>query len=65
MKASVGILRCVYISLFPFDDSTSGSIYIILNTQDEKERDRLTEKWQTHKLEELNFVGIVVSLVTE
>lgn len=41
-------------------DSTFDSIYIIINTQDEQERDNLTERWRDHKLEELNFIGIVV-----
>lgn len=42
------------------NDVASDSIRIILNTPDEKERDTLTEKWRSHKLEELNFIGIVV-----
>ena len=46
-------------SLFP-SDTTHDSIRIVINTHDEEERDRLTEQWQTHKLEELNFIGIVV-----
>ncbi|TID19463.1 hypothetical protein E2P81_ATG06632 [Venturia nashicola] len=36
----------------------------LLNATDKKERDRLTEKWRDHKLEELNFVGIVAALLT-
>ena len=34
----------------------------MLNTDDDEERDRLTEKWKDNKLQELNFIGIVVSL---
>lgn len=44
-------------------DSTYDSLYIILNTQDERERDVLTERWRDHKLEELNFIGIVGALL--
>lgn len=40
--------------------TTYGPIYRILNTDDEKEQDRLTERWKDNKLQELNFVGIVV-----
>ena len=32
----------------------------LLNEEDEKEQDRLTEIWKSNKIEELNFVGIVV-----
>ncbi|KAF2496715.1 hypothetical protein BU16DRAFT_525861 [Lophium mytilinum] len=38
-------------------------IEILLNTEDEKERDELTRQWRNHKLEELNFVGIVSALL--
>lgn len=41
--------------------TTYGPIYRLLNTEDEKERDHLTERWKDNKLQELNFVGIVVS----
>jgi hypothetical protein len=34
---------------------------ILLNAEDEAERDDLTRRWRDHKLEELNFVGIAVS----
>lgn len=47
-------------SLFS-SSTTYGPIYRLLNTHDEKERDRLTERWKDNKLQELNFVGIVVS----
>ncbi|CZT23237.1 uncharacterized protein RCC_08948 [Ramularia collo-cygni] len=45
------------------EDGSYDSIRIIINTRDAEERDRLTERWQTHKLEELNFVGIVGALL--
>lgn len=45
---------------FMLEDTSYDAIRVILNTEDEEERDRLTEKWQSHKLEELSFVGIVV-----
>lgn len=52
----MGTLR----SSLMLEDSSYDAINIIINTEDEEERDRLTEKWQEHKLEELSFVGIVV-----
>ena len=45
---------------FALQDSTYDSLYIILNTRDESEQNELTEQWRNHKLEELNFIGIVV-----
>lgn len=46
-----------------FKSTTSyDPIFALLNAETEEERDRLTEKWRDHKLEELNFVGIVVCL---
>ncbi|KAF2801613.1 uncharacterized protein BDZ99DRAFT_492563 [Mytilinidion resinicola] len=38
-------------------------IEILLNTEDKTERDELTRQWRNHKLEELNFVGIVSALL--
>jgi hypothetical protein len=43
---------------------SESTIVELLNCPDEKERDRLTLQWRDHKLEELNFVGIVVSRST-
>ena len=37
-------------------------IYRLLNAEDDEERDQLTERWKDNKLQELNFVGIVVGL---
>lgn len=44
-----------------FETSTAyDGIDLMLNCQDEEERDVLTRNWRDHKLEELNFVGTVV-----
>jgi hypothetical protein len=40
--------------------STYDPIEIILNTEDEQEQDRLTERWRDNRLSELSFVGVVV-----
>lgn len=32
----------------------------LLNAEDLGERDHLTREWRDHKLQELNFVGVVV-----
>lgn len=40
---------------------TYDPLLLLLNHHDKKERDRLTEKWKDNKLQELSFVGVVVS----
>lgn len=35
-------------------------IDLMLNCENEEERDDLTQKWRDHKLQELNFIGTVV-----
>jgi hypothetical protein len=42
------------------DPSTYDPIEILLNTDDQRERDDLVEIWRDNKLSELNFVGVVV-----
>ncbi|CAJ2510364.1 Uu.00g050670.m01.CDS01 [Anthostomella pinea] len=44
--------------------TTYDSMEIILNTEDPEERDELTRTWRNHKLEELNFVGVVGGLLS-
>lgn len=43
--------------------TTYDSIRLLLTAEDEEERDRLTKQWRDHKLQELNFVGIVGALL--
>ncbi|MCJ1439994.1 MAG: hypothetical protein MMC23_000475 [Stictis urceolatum] len=43
--------------------TTYEAINILLNTEDREEQDQLTRQWRDHKLEELNFMGIVGGLV--
>ena len=40
--------------------TTYDAIHQLLNDVSSAERDRLTERWKSNKVEELNFVGIVV-----
>ena len=42
--------------------TTYSPIFRLLNEEDQKEKDKLTERWKESKLQELNFVGIVVSI---
>lgn len=58
---NIGMVMRVARASLMMEDSSYDAMRIIVNTHDENERDRLTEKWQIHKVEELNFVGIVVS----
>jgi hypothetical protein len=46
--------------IYAADSSTYDPIEILLNVEDKDERDRLTERWATHKLDELSFIGTVV-----
>jgi hypothetical protein len=49
--------------IFDMGSSTSyDSICLMLNAEDSEERDDLTTKWRDHKIQELNFVGTVVSI---
>ena len=42
--------------------TTYDPIYALLNADSEDEKDKLTQRWKDNKLQELNFIGIVVSL---
>ena len=44
------------------DETTYDPLEILLNTEDEDDRDELTIKWRDNKLSELNFVGVVVRI---
>jgi cytochrome c biogenesis protein CcdA len=43
--------------------TTYDSILLLLTAETEEERDELTKQWRAHKLEELNFVGVVGALL--
>lgn len=43
--------------------TTCDSIALLLTAETDEERDELTKQWRDHKLEELNFVGIVGALL--
>ncbi|KAF2747761.1 hypothetical protein M011DRAFT_476935 [Sporormia fimetaria CBS 119925] len=45
------------------DASTWDPIEILLNTEDEEERDTLTQRWTENRLKELSFVGVVAALL--
>ncbi|RMZ72671.1 myosin-cross-reactive antigen family [Pyrenophora seminiperda CCB06] len=45
------------------DETTYDPLEILLNTEDEDDRDELTIKWRDNKLSELNFVGVVAALL--
>ena len=47
-------------SLFK-ETTTYDPIFCLLNADSEHERDELTQKWKKNKVQELNFIGIVVS----
>jgi hypothetical protein len=46
--------------MLPSSPASEG-ISLMLNSEDPQERDELTRTWRDHKLEELNFVGTLVS----
>jgi hypothetical protein len=45
------------------DPSTYDPVEILINTEDRRERNHLTEMWRDNKLSELNFVGVVVCYI--
>lgn len=48
--------------IFNVSSSTSyDGICKMLNEEQQEEKDELTRRWRDHKIEELNFVGTVVS----
>lgn len=58
-----GILDFFWGGVYTPGASTHDPIEILLNTEDPDERDRLTELWRDNRLNELSFVGVVVSAV--
>lgn len=42
--------------------TTYDSIHCLLTAETIEERDQLTKQWRDHKLEELNFIGVVSGL---
>jgi hypothetical protein len=46
--------------IFVADPTTYDPLEILLNTEDEDERNELTTRWRDNKLSELSFVGVVV-----
>lgn len=46
------------------DPSTYDPIEILLNAETEDEKNDLTARWRDNKLSELNFVGVVVSVIS-
>jgi hypothetical protein len=46
--------------IFVADPTTYDPLEILLNTEDEDERNELTKRWRDNKLSELSFVGVVV-----
>ncbi|OAL06446.1 hypothetical protein IQ06DRAFT_236529 [Phaeosphaeriaceae sp. SRC1lsM3a] len=59
----IHVLRFFGGGIYAPDPSTYDPIKILLNTDDERERDELTVRWRDNKLSELNFVGIVSALL--
>ncbi|KAI0129619.1 hypothetical protein BJ170DRAFT_617035 [Xylariales sp. AK1849] len=45
------------------NQTTYNSLVILLNEEDSEKQDRLTEQWRDHKLQELNFIGVVGALL--
>lgn len=58
--AVVPLLRFLGGGIWLPDSTTYDPVEILINTEDEDERDELTIKWRDNKLSELNFVGVVV-----
>ncbi|KAF2182400.1 hypothetical protein K469DRAFT_752181 [Zopfia rhizophila CBS 207.26] len=64
--SSPRILRFLHFlggGIYAPDGSTYNPIEELLNAEDPEERDRLTERWKTNRLDELSFVGVVAALL--
>jgi hypothetical protein len=60
-KWSAGrVFRFLGGGIYAPDTTTYDPLEILLNTEDEDEKDDLTVKWRDNKLSELSFVGVVV-----
>ncbi|KAF2033917.1 hypothetical protein EK21DRAFT_57601 [Setomelanomma holmii] len=57
------VLQLLGGGIYAPDASTYDPIEILLNTEDEKEKDELTKLWRDNKLSELSFVGVVSALL--
>lgn len=55
-----GLLDFFWGGVYAPGASTHDPIEILLNTDDEDEREELTELWRDNRLNELSFVGVVV-----
>ncbi|KAI0143039.1 hypothetical protein GGR57DRAFT_508376 [Xylariaceae sp. FL1272] len=64
IKSALPFLNIIRGGLIAPSATTYDSIYIILNTPDTEKQDELTRRWMDHKLEELNFVGLVGGLLS-
>ncbi|KAF2836906.1 hypothetical protein M501DRAFT_1018319 [Patellaria atrata CBS 101060] len=49
--------------IFASDATTYDPIYMLLNADDQEEKDALTEQWRDYKLKELNFIGVMAALL--
>ena len=56
------VLKIFRSGLIAPSETTYGSIMILLNCENQEEQDNLTRQWRDHKLNELSFIGVVVSL---
>ncbi|KAI1843827.1 hypothetical protein JX265_001121 [Neoarthrinium moseri] len=63
VKAGMSFLDIFRSGLIAPNETTYGSLSILLNEDDPDRKDRLTEQWRDHKLQELNFIGIVGALL--
>ncbi|KXH53982.1 hypothetical protein CSAL01_09865, partial [Colletotrichum salicis] len=65
-KSSNAVSFIVHIfrgGLFSPPTLTYDPLLLLLNHDEQDERNRLTEKWKDNKLQELNFVGVVAALL--
>ncbi|KAI1266345.1 hypothetical protein F5Y18DRAFT_26878 [Xylariaceae sp. FL1019] len=63
-KRGLPFLNIIRGGLIAPSETTYDSIHIILNTTDREKQNDLTRRWMDHKLEELNFVGVVGALLS-
>ena len=54
-------LSNVFPGVFHKDSIPYEAICLMVNTEDKDKRDELTRNWRDHKIQELSFIGTVVS----
>lgn len=62
-RSSFSFMNAIRSVLMAPNQTAHECVVMLLNEEDAERKDQLTEKWRNHKLEELNFIGVVGALL--